>query len=246
MSRRTARCVLAATALLLGTAAWAEPVLAPIVGPGADPLPPWTLATLPGQRLPVTRFSVESVDGERALRIEAAGSYGNLVHAFPLPPAPAVDRGTLRWRWRVDEPNRAADLRQRQGDDTTLKVCVLFDLPLDRLRLDEALLMRLARSRTGERLPAATVCYVWDAREAADTALDNPYSRRVRYLVLRGAESLSGTWRDEQRDIAADFRRLFGDESRDVPRVLAIGVGADADNTGGRSVAHLARITLSP
>jgi hypothetical protein len=232
--------------LLLGTAASAEPALAPIVGAGADPLPPWTLATLPGQRLPVTRFSVESVDGERALRIEAAGSYGNLVHAFPPPPAPAIDRGTLRWRWRVDEPNRAADLRQRPGDDTTLKVCVLFDLPLDRLRLDEALLMRLARSRTGERLPAATVCYVWDAREAADTALDNPYSRRVRYLVLRGAESPPGAWRDEQRDLAADFRRLFGDESREVPRVLAIGVGADADNTGGRSVAHLARITLSP
>jgi hypothetical protein len=248
VSPRTARRLpaAAAAAVLLSTAAAAEPVLAPIAGASADPLPPWTLATLPRQRLPVTRFAIATVDGERALRIEAAGSYGNLVHAFPPPPAAAIDRGTLRWRWRLEEPNRAADLRLRRGDDTSVKVCVLFDLSLDRVPFDEALLMRLARSRTGEPLPAATVCYVWDTREAADTALDNPYSRRVRYLVLRGAESPPGAWRDEQRDIAADFRRLFGDESRDVPRVLAIGVGADADNTGGQSVAHLARITLSP
>jgi hypothetical protein len=179
------------------------------------------------------------------LRIEAAGSYGNLVHPLPPPPAPAVDRGTLRWRWRVEEPNRAADLRHRRTDDTSAKVCVLFDLPLERLPFDEALLMRIARSRTGEPLPAATVCYVWDAREAAGTAIDNPFSRRVRYLVLRGAESPHGGWREEQRDLAADFLKLFGDESRTVPRVLGIGVGADADNTGGRSVAHLTGLTLS-
>jgi hypothetical protein len=68
----------------------------------------------------------------------------------------------------------------------------------------------------------------------------------VRYLVLRGPESGPGSWREERRDIAADFRRLFGDESREVPRLLAVGVGADADNTGGRSRAYLTGLTLAP
>jgi hypothetical protein len=227
-----------------GASVTAAPALPPIVGAQTAPLPPWRLATLPRQQLPVTRFGVGDVEGERALRVEAHGSYGNLV--ADLPPAPPRTSGLLAWRWRVDEPNRAADLRQRRTDDTTVKVCVLFDQPLARLPFDEALLMRLARQRTGEALPAATVCYVWDAREPADTVIDNPYSRRVRYLVLRGAESPVGAWLDERRDLAADFLRLFGDEARDVPRVLAVAVGADADNTGGHSLAHLARITLAP
>lgn len=229
-----------------GAALTAAPLLPPVVGARATPLPPWRLATLPQQQLPLTRFTVEPVDGEPALRIEADASYGNLVLDLPSAPAAAVTSGVLAWRWRVDDPNRAADLRHRRTDDTTIKVCVLFDHALERLPFDEALLMRLARRRTGEALPAATVCYVWDAREPADTALDNAYSRRVRYLVLRGAESPAGDWRDERRDLAADFLRLFGDEGRVVPRVLAVAVGADADNTGGRSVAHLTRITLEP
>ena len=52
-------------------------------------------------------------------------------------------------------------------------------------------------------------------------------------------------WRDERRDIAADFRQLFGDESPEVPEILAIALGADADNTRGRSLAHVADLVLA-
>jgi hypothetical protein len=235
-----------ATALATGTGRASGSLLPVLVGAPSEPLAPWALATLPAQKPPVTRFAAVDVDGVRALRIDAEASYGNLVFTLAPPPAAPVVAGTLSWRWRVETPNGAADLRHRRTDDTTAKVCLLFDLALDRVPFDERWLIRLARSRTGEPLPAATICYVWDAREGADTALDNPYSRRVRYLVLRGAESPPGAWREERRDIAADFRRLFGDESREVPRLLAVGVGADADNTGGRSRAYLTGLTLAP
>lgn len=205
--------------------------------------PPWVVTLLPAQQAPATRFRIEAIDGRPTLRIEAEASYGNLV--LPLDGTPG--RGTLAWRWRVDQLNPAADLRRREGDDASAKVCVLFDLPIERVPFVERQLLRLARSRSGLPLPAATVCYVWDARLPEGTALDNAYSRRVRTLVLRsGALPPGVAWRAERRDLAADFLRLFGDESPVVPPLQAVAVGADADNTRGRSLAHLADLVLEP
>ena len=174
------------------------------------------------------------------LRIEAQASYGNLVHALPAGIAPR----RLAWRWRLDQANAAADLRQKAGDDSAIKVCLLFDLPLSAVPFFEPQLLRLARSQTTEPLPAATLCYIWDARLAPDTALDNVYSRRVRYLVLRGPQAPLRSWLSEQRDVWADFLRLFGDEAKELPPLLAVAVAGDADNTQGRSLAYLATISL--
>ncbi len=202
----------------------------------------WRVATLPAQQSPVTRFTPETVEGRAALRIEAEASYGNLVHEPPPGPLPR----SLQWSWRLASPNPAADLRQKAGDDVAAKVCLSFDLPLARVPLREGVLLQLARARTGAKLPAATLCWVWGGDEAAGTVVDNAYSRRVRYLVLRNAGDASGTWVEESRDIAADFARAFGDEATTPPPLMAVGVGADADNTGGRSVAHLTALRFAP
>lgn len=193
----------------------------------------WRFVGVPKQ--PPTRFERVVLQGLEALRIEARGSYGNLVHDF----APATAAGVLAWQWRLDEANDANDLARREADDTNVKVCALFDMPIERVPFVERQLLRLARRTSGEALPAATVCYVWEPRLPAGLALPNAYSPRVRYLVLRGEGAPSSQWVAEQRDLAADFLRLFGHESREVPPLAAIAIGADTDNTRGRSVAHL-------
>ena len=139
--------------------------------------------------------------------------------------------------------SEGTDLRRRDGDDAALKVCVLWDLPLERVPFVERQLLRLARSKTGEALPAATVCYVWDRQIAVGSTVPNPYSRRMRYLVLRSGDA--GRWQEERRDVAADFLTLFGDESGSAPPVIGVAVGADADNTQGRSLAFVADPVLS-
>jgi hypothetical protein len=76
--------------------------------------------------------------------------------------------------------------------------------------------------------------------------VDNAYSRRVRYIVLRSAADAADTWMDERRDVAADFALAFGDEAPQPPPVTALIVAGDADNTGGRSVAFVADLRLEP
>ena len=213
----------------------AQTELSPIVGPtGSAPPPPWVYAGLPAQKPPATRYAIATIDGARALRIEADRSYGNLVH-----PLSGTAAGLLAWRWRVDRPLAAADLKTKDGDDAALKVCAMFDMPRERVPFIERQLLGLAESRLGEPLPSATVCYVWEPSLPPDTLVPNAHSRRLRFITLGGSP---GAWSEQRRDLAQDFLRAFGDESASVPPLRAIAVGADADNTGGSSLAWISRL----
>lgn len=220
------------------------PALAPFsAATGPQPPAAWRLVLLPpSKNIPASRLEVASLEGERRLRLQADASYGALVHDLPRwTPGPGE---TLRWRWRLDQPLAGADLRRKEGDDVALKVCVLFDMPLDGLAFGERTALRIARSLSSEPLPAATICYVWDPGLPTGTVLPNVYSQRVRYVVAEGKQAPLGQWRAQQRSLEADFRRLFGTESAAVPPVIAIAVGADADNTGGRSLAWLSDVEI--
>jgi len=220
---------------LAGSAAAAD-LLAPLAGSGELPPAPWAYAGLPAQKPPPTRYLVRELEGRRVLQVEADRSYGNLVHALAAVPA-----GELSWRWRVDAPLPAVDLRSKAGDDAALKVCALFELPRERVPFIERQLLRLAESRYGEPLPNATLCYVWDPSWPHGSVVHNAYTKRVRFITLGGA---AGSWLSERHDLAAGFLRAFGDESREVPPLRAVLVGADADNTGGRSVGWLDALRL--
>lgn len=225
-----------------GGAPAAATALVPLASAAAMPPSPWHLVGLPKQTMALTQFALVDLDGRRALRVEAKDSYGNLVH--PLRVAGASPR--LAWQWRVDQPLAMADLRTKAGDDNALKICVFFDLPLGDVPWRERVLLQFARSRTDVPLPSATLCYVWDHLLPAGTALDNAYTRRVRYLVLRGQAAGLGKWVTERRDLAADYARMYGAESAQLPALTGIAIGADADNTHGHSIGFVADLTLEP
>ena len=211
---------------------------------GAVPPAPWRVVGLPRGNKPLTRFDITPLDGQPVLRVQTDRSYANLVNDLPdFALAPGLQ---LRWRWRLDQPLQGADLRQRQGDDSPLKVCALFDLPIEQLGFVERNLLRVARSVSGEKLPAATLCYVWDATLAPGTLLHNAFTHRVRMIVLDSGEQHLGQWVPHARDLAADFRRAFGQESAALPPLQAVLVGADSDNTGGHSLGYVGDVTLSP
>lgn len=227
-------------AWLAGAPQAAGPLLAPPVGDGEQPLAPWHLVGLPQQTKPFTRFGVVTLDGQRVLRVEAVASYGNLVHGLNED----VGKHQLAWRWRLEQAPTGADLRKRDGDDIGIKVCAMFDLATSAVPFVERQVLRIARLRATELLPAASICYVWDSRLPPGTVLDNAFTRRIRQIVLRGSETATGSWVSERRDVWADFRRLFADEAEAVPPMVGVAIGADADNTQSRSLAYLSAITL--
>ena len=213
--------------------------------PAGQPVAPWRVVGVPGGKVPLTDFQLVALDGQQVLKVEAIKSYGNLVHALPagFVPAPGL---MLRWRWRLDQSLPLADLRRREGDDAALKVCALFGQPLDKLKLIDRTVLRLARAASAENLPSATLCYIWDPLLPVGTVLSNAYSSRVRLIVVNGEQQPPGQWHTQARDLAADFRRAFADEGSVVPPLTAVLVGADSDNTAGRSLGYVGDVSLSP
>jgi hypothetical protein len=229
-------------ALAAAPAQGEAPLLEPMVGASEVPPAPWHVVGLPQQTKPFTRFSVVDLDGRRAVRIEAELSYGNLVHT--LKPIPASLH--LSWQWRVERPLENTDLHEKSGDDTEVKVCVFYDEPMESLTFPERQILRMARSRSADPVPTATVCYVWDSHLPADTAIDNAFTRRQRYIVVESGTTRLNRWVAEKRDLGADFTRLFGAECPVVPPIIGIAIGADSDNTKGHSIAYVGELKLEP
>lgn len=221
--------------------------LLPLTSQHSANTPGWRFVGLPNKPdVSVTRFELGQVEGVAGVQMRTNQSYGTWAHDW------RGTAGTLQWRWRLDQAlsggQRPADLRRKDGDDAALKVCVMFDHPLDRVPFGERTLLRVARSVTGENLPAATVCYLWDPLQAQNTTAANPYSRRVRYVVVQGTGAPTQRWLSESRDVAQDFVTLFGDEMpagstrTGVPPVMAVVIGADSDNTQARSSGWVAQV----
>lgn len=220
----------------------ASAALTPLTVAGSlVPHPTWQRSGLPNNKAPGSTFEAISLDGETVLALRTQASYGVLTHAW---------QGTapefLNWRWRLEQPLSQADIKTKAGDDAALKVCVMLDQPLADIPFLQRSALALARAVSGQNLPSATLCYLWDNRYPAGTRGPNPFSARVRYMVLNGAESASGQWVRQRRHVAEDFALLFGQESVALPPVIAVAVGADSDNTQGSSLAYLAQLRWLP
>lgn len=243
MSRRGFATSVAAVLALATPEATGEPRLTPFSAGPTGALPaPWRVVTLP--KIPRhTRYVVADDDGRRAVRAEADASYANVIHRVDVDVAQAP---ILRFAWRVDRFPSGSDLATKAGDDLAAKVCVLLDLPLERLAFLDRARIRLARSLFDPHLPPATLCYVWDRILPKGQWLPNAYTDRVRMLVLRsGAQGEHNRWFEERRDLRDDFRAAFPAEAAGgLPKVSAVAFATDADNTGSRASAWFGDVEL--
>jgi hypothetical protein len=207
----------------------------------AKPPAPWHVLGLPGSySKPLTQFDVTELDNKKVLRVRTDKSYGNLVHAW------LGNASSIAFNWRLDNPLLEANLKTKKTDDAALKVCLSFDMPMDKVPFADRTKLKFAQFVNKDHLPTATVCYVWAHVEPVGSDFDNPYTSRVHYIVLNSGESQLKTWQSHQRNISADFLKAFGNETTVVPAVTAIIVGADSDNTLGSSLGYVADVVVQP
>jgi hypothetical protein len=230
----------AATATGTGTAAASARDIAPFsrASPGAVLPPGWRPLNL--AKIPPPEMRLVQDEGATVLQSRAAAAAGTVAHELDVSPA---ERGILAWRWKVDRVVAGADLAQKSGDDFAARVYVFFDVPVESLSFGARARAFLARAIWGEKLPTAALCYVWDNRHPVGTSGWNPYTDRVRTVVLRSASP--GAWASEARDLEADFRAAFGSQwAGPVPRVTGIAIGNDTDQTGETATAWFGDLRL--
>jgi hypothetical protein len=204
----------------------------------------WRFAGLPAQKIAPTRLDLVLQGGKTVLRVQADASYGALL--WDAGSARLTPGAVLRWSWQLERGLAQSDLSRKEGDDSPLKLCASFDMPLDGLPFGERNKLRMARLLSGLALPAATLCYVWDRLLPEGSLAPNPHSSRVRFLVVNSGAARPGQWLGHERNLTQDFARAFGHESPALPPLSALLVGADADNTQGSSLGFVGDVTLVP
>lgn len=198
----------------------------------------WVHKTFPG-KLP-TDFRYTRLDGRDALVVHANSSASMLRQAVRIAPE---DLGRVRFSWKVATLMEQADMALREKDDASVRIVLAFDGDRSKLTPRDAALSELVRTVTGEEMPYATLMYVWCNRREAGSVIRNPRTDRVRKLVVESGPRRLDEWLEYERDIRADYQRVFGE----APGALVgIGIMTDSDNTRSRATAWYGPVRFLP
>jgi len=189
-------------------------------------------ARLPAPGLPtgwdVTEFSghdpaieLTRVDGRLALRLRSEGNSFAIHRDLVLD---VRQYSILTWWWKVNRLPNGGDLREPGRDDQAAQLYVIFP--------------RWPAPRTASDV----IGYVWDSRAPVGTTLRNPSAPNVRVVVLESGPGRLDTWLREQRNVAADYRALFGAEP---PRAGKVALMIDSNDTKSGAEAMFGDLTFS-
>ncbi|MBX9732206.1 MAG: DUF3047 domain-containing protein [Sphingomonas sp.] len=164
------------------------------------------------------------VDGKRASSILYRSISIDLAHT-----------PRLNWRWRVDSGPPATDLSVRGNDDRALAVIIGFPFDPAKASAIERSQHRAMRFLLGRDAPGRSLHYVWGSGLPRGSVVRPPKTAAHRFIILRPASEPLGIWHTESVDVAADYRRIFGEPP---PQAVQLAISSDGDDT--RSTVHAA------
>ncbi|MBK6862971.1 MAG: DUF3047 domain-containing protein [Ideonella sp.] len=174
--------------------------------------------------LPRTSYAVVQRDDRRVLQAVSDGGASGLRCDVDVDP---LATPWLDWTWRVDRVDVNATVAADELDDSPARMMVAFDGDFSRLPLRDQMFRDMVEGMTGQAMPFATLVYVWDGKAPPESVFRSPRSDRIRYLVVASGERDARRWLSHRRNVAQDYRRIFGGEPG---RVRNVGVMTDSDD----------------
>ncbi len=166
-----------------------------------------------------TDYKIVQEDGRTVLKAHAKGAASGLTKKLKF--SPQTYR-YLKWNWKVAGTIAQGNEKTKQGDDYAARVYVVFP------------------GRFFWQMRALN--YIWANKLPKGEFVPNAFTSNAMLLAVESGPSKAGQWVTEQRDILADFRRVFGE---DPPEAGAIAIMTDTDNTGAEATAWYGDISLS-
>jgi hypothetical protein len=130
----------------------------------------------------------------------------------------------LEWSWKVTELPRGGDARVKATADLAAQVYVVWPR-----------MPALLRSRI--------IGYVWDATAPAGAVFRSTKAGTVTYVVVRSGAAELGRWVTERRDVADDYRRIYG-EAPDDPGAVTLSI--DANDTRSSAESFIGTLAFVP
>jgi hypothetical protein len=197
----------------------------------------WQPVLLPGKE--ATRYQPDTKDGREAVEAVARRSASLWRRQYDTPPP----LGEVSFSWWAQVLLAEASVADIDREDATARLVFGFGGDHASLPLRTRMSFDLAEALTGERPPFATLMYVWDATAPVGTVIINPRSDRVRKIVVDSGPEGLRRWRDHRRDLAADFRRAFGEAPGPLRSVALM---TDSDNTRAEARTWYGPVVLHP
>ncbi|KNZ33209.1 MAG: hypothetical protein AD742_07760 [Methylibium sp. NZG] len=175
--------------------------------------------------LPKTSYAVERRDGRSVLHANADCARSGLHCPVHIDPAATP---WLRWQWRVDALHEDATVGNDDAEDTPVRLVVAFAGDVSRLPLRDRIFFEQVELFTGNKLPFATLTYVWDGQLPVGRVV--PYARtpRIQYQVVESGPARLGQWLAYERNVVEDFTRVFGQAP--PGHISSVGVLTDSDD----------------
>jgi hypothetical protein len=179
---------------------------------GARGIPPGWEAQKWGS--PAYDFTIIENDGHRVLHLrsknEGSTISRNLKGKLNLKETPI-----LEWKWKVVTLPRGGDSRKKETDDQAAQVYVGW-------------------RRFPESVRSRIIGYVWDTTAPAGTIVKSEKTGTVAYVIVRSGPADLGKWITERRNVAEDFRKIYG-EAPDNPGGLSVAIDSNDTNSSAES-----------
>jgi len=141
----------------------------------------------------------------------------------------------VQWRWKVENILAKGNVLRKEGDDYPARIYIAFEYDASKLSLFKRVEYQALKLLYGQYPPLGAINYIWESRAPIGTVVSNPFTDRVKMIVVEsGAEKLS-QWVSEERNIYKDYRKAFGEEP---PLVSGVAIMTDTDNTGESATAY--------
>jgi Protein of unknown function (DUF3047) len=185
-----------------------------------------------------TVYRLENYQGRTVLSANSKTSASGL--AIKLRPRQANNLW-LQWEWKATNAIPNADNADGPSDDAPLRILVAFDGNKSKLSLKERLNFEMANLISGQEMPYATLMYIWSGKTPVDTIITNAHTTRIKMIVVDSGWDGLGQWHKHQRDLAADYKRAYGEAPGEV---IGIALLTDTDNTKSETRAFYGDIDL--
>jgi Protein of unknown function (DUF3047) len=178
----------------------------------------WSVYETPGGH-PRYDFTIVEDAGRRALELRSADDHPTIAKEVAVDLA---ETPVLEWAWRVISQPAGADLTRRATSDASGHIFVVWP-------------------RFPAMLRSRLIGYIWDPVIREGEVVTSPKTGVVRFVVARSGGAGLGEWAIERHDVAADYRRIWG-EPPPPPRAVALSI--DTNDTRAPAVARFGRIAF--
>jgi hypothetical protein len=178
----------------------------------------WQSYETPGGH-PRYDFTIVDDAGHRALELKSTDEHSTIAKEIDVDLSATP---VLEWAWRVVSHPAGADLTKRATSDTTGHIFVVWP-------------------RFPAMLRSRLIGYIWDPSQPVGSIIKSQKTGTVSFVVARSGATGLGEWSIERHDVAADYRRVYGEAP---PKPGAVALSIDTNDTHASAVTRFGRIAL--